>query len=107
MAVKVTGFFQNPKDGLIYESPLLTLIPHLYYPGELSLEVRITPSGSSIANGGIAFDNIPHSLFNTASINTNSYDSMIYVLETYVITQLSGSTTINANSIFQRWNPIP
>lgn len=104
MAVKVTGFFQNPKDNLIYQSPLLTLVPHMYYPAEMSLEVRITPSGSTLSNGGIYFDNIPHTMFNTSSIG-NAYDSIIYTLESYVITQLSGSNTINSNSTFERWNP--
>jgi len=105
MAVKVTGFFQNPKDGLIYQSPILGLVPHLYYPGEMSLEVRIIPSGSMLANGGLSFNNIPVSLFNSSSIS-NSYNAMIYALEGYVITNLSGSTPINAQSTFQRWDPI-
>lgn len=105
MAVKVTGFFQNPKDGLIYQSPTLGLVPHLEYPGQVFLEVRIIPSGSSFPNGGIAFENIPISLFNSSSIN-NSYNAMIYALEEYIITNLSGSTPINAQSTFQRWDPI-
>lgn len=105
MAVKVTGFFQNPKDGLIYQNPVLGLVPQLNYPGEIYLEVRIIPSGSTIPNGGISFSNIPISLFNSSSIS-NSYNAMIYALEGYVITKLSGSNSINAQSTFQRWDPI-
>jgi hypothetical protein len=44
MAVQVTGFFQNPQTGLIYQSPLLTLVPHLQYAGanEINSESTFT-----------------------------------------------------------------
>ena len=41
MAVQVTGYFQNPQTNLIYESPLLTMIPQLMYADALELIVNI------------------------------------------------------------------
>lgn len=104
MAIKVTGLFQSPQSNLIYESPILGLIPHLEYPGVLNLEVRIFPTGSLSALGGIKYDNINYLNFNNVS-GSNSYDSLIYNLETYVITNLSEASFINSQSTFERFTP--
>jgi len=78
MAVKVTGFFQNPQTGLIYDSPLLTLVPHLTYAGQ------------------IAMDN--------ASI-TDAYSQLIDALDTYVIANLENANAINSASTFEKYTP--
>ncbi len=105
MAVKVTGLFQSPQSNLIYENPVLGLVPHLEYPGTLNLEVRIIPSGSSISNGGIYYSNIPQQELYYPAQGT-PYEQLIYSLETYVITNLSGSSTINSQATFERYSPV-
>jgi hypothetical protein len=104
MAVKVTGLFQSPQSNLIYESPILGLVPHLEYPGVLNLEVRMFPSGSSMPNGGMYYANIDQTQLSYPTEN-NPYGSLIYALETYVITNLSGSSAINSQSTFERYVP--
>ena len=46
MAIKVTGYFQNPTTGLIHQSPLLTLVPHLTYRGGMTMDVHIDNGGT-------------------------------------------------------------
>ena len=46
MAIKVTGYFKNPTTGLIHESPLLTLVPHLQNMGQLQMDVHISGGGT-------------------------------------------------------------
>jgi hypothetical protein len=104
MAVKVTGLFQSPQSNLIYESPILGLVPHLEYPGVLNLEVRIFPSGSSMPNGGIYYASIDQTQLSYPT-GSDPYASLIYSLETHVITNLSGSSPINTQATFERFNP--
>lgn len=105
MAVKVTGLFQSPQSNLIYENPILGLVPHLEYPGALNLEVRIFPSGSSMPNGGIYYSNMDQTQLSYPT-GSDPYEALIHSLETYVITNLSGSSPINAQATFERFNPM-
>lgn len=104
MAVKVTGLFQSPQSKVIYESPILGLVPHLEYPGTLNLEVRIIPSGSKTPNGGLNYPNISQQQLYYPPQGT-PYEQVIYSLETYVITNLSGSSAINSQATFERYSP--
>jgi hypothetical protein len=95
MAIKVTGFFKNPSSTLIYDSPLLTLIPYLGYPGSISMDVNI---GNN--EGTIPYHNIRKNLIYNDLI-TDPYEKLLDSLETYVISTLT-SDTINQQSIFTR-----
>ena len=95
MAIKVTGFFQNPSTGLIYDSPLLTLIPFLNYPGAISMDVNIDNN-----QGTIPYQDIRKDLtFNDLIIDP--YDRLLDGLEIYIINGLTGNT-INQQSTFSR-----
>ena len=100
MAVQVTGFFQNPQSGLIYESPLLTLIPHLQYAGQITLDVMIAGAG-----GAVGYQNIDKSTLTYDPTITDAYTQLIDALDHFVINNLKDSTPINSNSIFTQYTP--
>lgn len=95
MAIKVTGFFQNPSSGLIYDSPLLTLVPYLGYPGAISMDVNIDNNQGTIPYQDIRKDLIYNDLIN------DPYERLLDSLEIYVINSLT-SNTINQQSTFTR-----
>ena len=92
MAVKVTGFFQNPQTGLIHESPLLTLVPHLQYPGQITMDVFIANNGAIVDKATLAYDDTV----------TDAYNQLIDALDTYVINNLKDANPINRASIFAK-----
>jgi hypothetical protein len=95
MAIQVTGFFQNPSSGLIYDSPLLTLIPYLNYPGTINMDVNINNN-----QGTIPYYNVRQELiFN--DLISDPYDKLLDGLEVFVINNLTGNT-INQQSIFTK-----
>lgn len=97
MAIKVTGFFQNPQSGLIYDSPLLTLIPHLTYAGGISLDVNINN------NGCIGYQSIDRSTLAYNTSITDPYSQLIDALETYVIDDLQNSNDINKATTIKKY----
>jgi hypothetical protein len=95
MAIQVTGFFQNPSSGLIYDSPLLTLIPYLNYPGTINMDVNINNN-----QGTIPYYNVRQELiFN--DLISDPYDKLLDGLEVFAINNLTGNT-INQQSTFSR-----
>jgi hypothetical protein len=100
MAVQVTGFFQNPQSGLIYESPLLTLIPHLLYAGQISMDVMIAGAG-----GAVGYQNIDKSTLTYDATITDAYTQLIDALDHFVIDNLKDATPINSNSVFTQYTP--
>ena len=81
--IKVTGFFQNPSSGYIYDSPTLSLVPHLEYAGVISMDVNIDGN-----KGTIPFQNIRQNLvYNDLIIDP--HDKLLDALEVYVINKLS------------------
>ena len=102
MAIQVIGLFQNPQSKLIYQNPILKLVPHLQYPGKLSMDVLIDASGSI---GAIGFNNVDKNTLTYISASTNPYDSLIQSLENYVIGQLQNSTSFNSSASFNIVSP--
>jgi hypothetical protein len=96
MAIQVTGLFQNPASGLIYQSPLLTLVPHLEYPGIINLDVHI------LNNGTVPYSNIDplYLVYNTDI--SDPYMQLIDALETMVIKNLQTSNNINVEATFSK-----
>ena len=88
MAVQVTGFFQNPQTGLIYESPLLTLVPHLQYAGQIAMDVFIA------SNGAVGYQSIDKSTLTYDATITDAYTQLIDALDTYVINNLKRQTSV-------------
>ena len=99
MAIKVTGFFQNPQTGLIHQSPLLTLIPHLLYAGKIVMDVKINEQGC------IGYENIDRTTLQYDSQITDPYSQLIDALETYLIDNLQNANEINSNSVFEKYVP--
>lgn len=95
MAIQVTGLFQNPDSGLIYQSPMLILIPHLEYKGILNLDVQI-----SNYNGSIAYSNINTDLLTYDIEITNPYIQLIRSLELYIIEDLKQKNEYNSQATF-------
>jgi hypothetical protein len=81
--IKVTGFFQNPASGYLYDSPTLSLVPHLEYAGIISMDVNIDGN-----KGTIPYQNIRQDLvYNDLIIDP--HDKLLDALEVYVINKLS------------------
>jgi len=96
MAIQVTGLFQNPASGLIYQSPLLTLVPHLEYPGIINLDVHISN------NGTVPYSNISRDSLTYNTDITDPYAQIIDALETMVISSLQNSSEMNKELIFEK-----
>jgi hypothetical protein len=96
MAIKVTGFFQNPQTGLIHESPLLTLTPHLQYAGQITMDVFIAN------NGAIRYQSIDKATLTYDATIVDPYTQLIDALDTYVIDNLKDANPINSASIFAK-----
>ena len=99
MAVQVTGLFQNPTTGLIYESPLLTLVPHLIYAGQIKMDVFVAN------NGAIGYENIDKATLTYDSSITDPYSQLIDALETYVIDNVKDANPINQEATFAKYTP--
>lgn len=97
MAIKVTGYFKNPTTGLIHESPLLTLVPHLQYAGQLQMDVHISGGGT------VAYHSIDKNSLVYNSEITDGYSQLIDALETYVINNLKTANDVNAAATFEHY----
>ncbi|CAB4138376.1 hypothetical protein UFOVP331_11 [uncultured Caudovirales phage] len=93
MAIQVTGLFINPQSSLIYNSPTLTLVPHLMNPGLISLDVMIN------GRDCIGYNNINRNILEYGDI-LDPYDNLIEALKKYVIQDLQ-NVGINQNSTFE------
>jgi|LakMenE18May11ns_1017448.scaffolds.fasta_scaffold9951356_5 hypothetical protein len=96
MAVQVTGLFQNPATGLIYQSPLLTLVPHLEYAGIINMDVHIA------GNGTVPYSNVDRTTLTYNTEITDPYNQLIDALETMVINNLKDANEINQGSTFEK-----
>jgi hypothetical protein len=108
MAVQVTGFFQNPQTKLIYQNPILQLVPHLEYPGKINMDVNMDVSVSSQSLG--SFGSVSYTSIDRSSLSYNSqiadpYDRLIDALENFVLADLQNSNDINKNSTFTKYVP--
>jgi len=97
MAIKVTGYFKNPTTGLIHESPLLTLVPHLQYEGGLQMDVHISGGGT------VAYHSIDKNVLVYNSEITDGYSKLIDALESYVIANLQSANDVNAAATFEHY----
>jgi len=105
MAIQVTGSLKNGYAS--YVDPQLQLIPHLTYRGTIAMDVNIvipTYVTDSFGASNIIYTQVgtipmypQTSELNYPEIKTNPYSDLIYSLETYITTQLSGS---NPNCVF-------
>ena len=93
MAIQVTGLFINPQSGLIYDSPILTLVPHLVNPGLILLDVKINGTDC------IGYSDVNRSTLEYSDI-LDPYDNLIEALKKYVIEDLQ-NFGINQNAIFE------
>ena len=96
MAVQVTGLFQNPQTNLIYESPLLTMVPQLLYADGLELIINIRD------NGSICYRNIDKNTLTYDPSITDPYSQLIDALDTYSIEMLQNANPINRASTFSK-----
>jgi hypothetical protein len=99
MAVQVTGLFQSTTSGLIYQSPLLTLVPHLVYAGQIKMDVFISD------NGAIGYENINKSTLTYDPTIMDPYTQLIDALDTFVIDNLQNANEINSQSTFTKYSP--
>ncbi|MDB4232122.1 hypothetical protein N9795_00300 [Candidatus Pelagibacter sp.] len=103
MAIQVTGFFKNPQSGLIYDSPLLELVPHLLPQGNIALDVTISGGG-----GTVGYQSIDKSTLNYNCEIKDVYSQLIDALQTFVVDNLKDSNDINKNSKFENYvKPVP
>ena len=96
MAVQVTGLFQNPQTNLIYESPLLTMVPQLLYINQVGLIININDLGS------INYGNIDKDSLTYDSLITDAYLQLVDALDTYAIEMLQNANPINSASTFSK-----
>ena len=97
MAIQVTGYFQNPQTNLIYDSPLLTLVPQLLYADQLELVVNIGD------NGSVYYRSIDKSALTYDPAITDAYSQLIDALDVYVIGNLQNANPINSASTFAKY----
>ena len=97
MAIQVTGFFKNPQSGLIYDSPLLELVPHLLPQGEIALDVTISGGGT------VGYQSIDKSTLKYNCEIKDVYSQLIDALQTFVVDNLKDSNDINKNSKFENY----
>lgn len=107
MALQITGSFKNGYAS--YENPQLQLVPYLTYRGTIAMDVNITiPTyvTNSLGTGSMIYPQVgaipmypstSELVYPTSPID--HYSDLIYSLETYIITQLSGS---NPDCTFNR-----
>jgi hypothetical protein len=93
MAIQVTGLFINPQSDLIYDSPTLTLVPHLTNPGLVLLDVMIN------SRDCIGYSNIDRNVLEYGDM-LDPYDNLIEALKKYVIEDLQ-NVGINQNATFE------
>lgn len=96
MAIQVTGLFKNPQTSLIYESPLLTLVPHLEYAGIINMDVHIS------SNGTIGYSNVDRTTLTYDTLITDPYLQLIDALETFVINDVQNANSINESATYTR-----
>lgn len=96
MAIQVTGYFQNPQTNLIYDSPLLTMVPQLLYADGLELIINIGD------NGNICYRNIDKNTLTYDISITDPYSQLIDALDTYSIEMLQNTNPINSASTFSK-----
>ena len=102
MAIQVTGFFKNPQSGLIYDSPLLELVPHLLPLGDIALDVRISNGGT------VGYQSIDKNTLKYNCEIKDTYSQLIDALQTFVVNNLKNSNDINSNSKFENYSkPTP
>jgi hypothetical protein len=101
MAVQVTGFFQNPQSNLIYQNPILQLVPHLEFPGKINMDVNIVSGGF----GAVGYSNIDRISLTYDDQIVDAYDRLIDALETYVINDLKDANDLNKICTFVKYNP--
>lgn len=99
MAIQITGSFKNGYAS--YTDPQLQLIPHLTYRGTIAMDVNIVvPTYVTESTGVITYPYIQVGaipMYPSTSeltypvVPVDPYSDLIYSLETYIITQLSGS----------------
>lgn len=107
MAIQITGSFKNGYAS--YENPQLQLVPHLTYRGGIAMDVNITiPTviTEGIQSGSTAYPQVgtipiypQTSQLTYPTTKKDPYSDLINSLETYIITQLSGS---NPDCTFNR-----
>jgi len=97
MAVQVTGLFQNPQTNLIYESPLLTMVPQLLYSNQVESVINISDLGS-INYGSVDKDTLTYD-----PLITDAYLQLIDALDTYAISMLQNANPINSASTFTKY----
>lgn len=96
MAIQVTGLFQNSITGMIYDSPKLTLVPHLEYAGIINMDVHIGGKGT------IPYSNIDKTTLTYNLSITDPYTQLIDALETLVISNLQSSNSFNEQATFEK-----
>jgi len=96
MAVQVTGYFQNPQTNLIYDSPLLAMVPQLLYADQLELIVNISD------NGSVYFRYIDKNTLTYDPAITDPYSQLIDALSGYAISMLQNANAINSASTFTK-----
>lgn len=107
MAIQITGSFKNGYAN--YENPQLQLIPHLTYRGKIAMDVNITiPTyvTNSFGTGSMSYPQVgaipmypENSQLIAPETPVDPYSDLIYSLETYIISNLSGS---NPGCVFNR-----
>ena len=96
MAVKVTGFFESTQTGLLYDSPLLVLVPQLQYVNQIVMDVIVG------GNGTITYQSIDKATLTYDPLITDPYIQLIDALDTFVINDLKDANPTNSASTFTK-----
>ena len=101
MAIQVNGLFKNPTSNLIHESPLIQINVNLSYKGYLHIEAGVCFT-EDICRDTIVFRGLDRKSLNFDSSISDPYDCMLEAIETFLISELQSSNSINQQSTFSR-----
>lgn len=103
MALQINGTLEN--NYATYSNPQIQLVPHLTYRGGIAMDVNIfveipnqpfpgqPASGTTLMQVSAIAMYPENSSLVYPSQKVDPYSDLIYSLETYVISQISGSTS--------------
>jgi hypothetical protein len=100
MAIKVEGFFKNPINGQIFESPILAMVPHLVTWGNILLDVNILNKDEELI-GAFSIDINKNNL--VYPIGDDAYTNLIKAIESNILTYLPTSNEINSSAIYSNY----
>lgn len=103
MAIKITGYFQNPTQKQLYDSPNLILVPHLAPFGNILMDVNIVDDEQQHI-GGFAMEVDRAYLVYDDDIE-DGHDRLFVALQDYTMGYLPTTNAANEKCTYATISP--